>query len=73
MKAIEKGSIKHLIIQIVSISIWGIILYPLFDYILFKYITKSTFVYSIHDHVIQPIIFGFFTGTVLWIVDRKRK
>ena len=34
MRNIERGSIKHLVILIFAIAIFGIILYPLFDLIL---------------------------------------
>lgn len=33
MKNIERGSIKHLILLIVAIAVFGIILYPIFDLI----------------------------------------
>ncbi|MBQ6497166.1 MAG: hypothetical protein IJI58_00420 [Bacilli bacterium] len=70
MKKIKKGNKEHLIILIVAISIMGIILYPIFDLILARCITNSSFVYSIHSHIIQPIIFGCTTGTVFWIAEK---
>ena len=73
MKNIEKGSIQHLIIMIVMISVMGIILYPIFDYILYMFITKSNFVYSVHQYIIQPITFGCIMGTCFWIIDKKNK
>ena len=71
MNNIEKGSIKHLIISIITISITGIILYPIFDLVLCALITKAKFVYSVHNYIIQPIIFGVIMGTVFWISDKK--
>ena len=70
MKKIKKGSKEQLILLIVTISIMGIILYPIFDLILAKCITNSKFVYSVHNHIIQPIIFGCTTGTVFWIASK---
>ena len=73
MRNIERGSIKYLIILIITVSICGMILYPLFDLILCKFITNSEFVYSVHSYIIQPILFGFFFGTTFWLVDKQRK
>ena len=68
----EKGSIKHLIVLIVAISIFGMILYPLFDIIICKFITNSKFVYSVNEHIIKPFIFGIIMGIVFWVIDKKR-
>lgn len=73
MKDIEKGTIKYMLIESITISIFGIILYPLFDFILCKFFTNSTFTYSIFDHIISPIMFGFIIGIFSWLFDRKKK
>ena len=73
MKKIERGTIKYLIILIIAVAVCGFILYPLFDLILCKFITKSIFKYSVVDHVIQPIIFAFIFGVTFWSIDKKRK
>ena len=72
MKNIEKGSIKYLIILIILISLFGMILYPLFDLVYYKLITNKEFVYSIKNHIIEPIIFGFILGIIFFIIDRKK-
>lgn len=72
MNKIEKGSIKSLAIQIIAISIMGIILYPLFDLVCCKFITNSEFVYSIHSHIIYPISFGFIMGTINWLIEKNK-
>ena len=73
MKSVERGTTKYLIYLIVAVSICGMILYPIFDLVLCKFITNSEFTYSIHSHVIQPIIFGCIFGTTFWLADKKRK
>lgn len=73
MKKIEKGSVTYLILLIISVAIFGIILYPLFDVILCKFITNSKFTYSVHEHIIQPILFGCIFGIVTWVIEKKRK
>lgn len=72
MKDIERGSIKYLVIETITIALFGIILYPLFDLILCKFITNSEFVYSIHNHIIQPILFALILGIISWLIDRNK-
>ena len=69
----KKGSIKYLVILIIAIIIFGMILYPLFDLIICKFITNSRFIYSVNEHIIKPIFFGIILGLVLWVVDRKKE
>ena len=73
MKKIESGSVKYLVILIIMVSLFGIVLYPLFDLILCNYITNTKFTYSIHSHLIQPITFGIVFGVTFWLVNKKRK
>lgn len=67
----EKGSIKHLIVLIIAITLFGMILYPLFDIIYCKFITNNEFVYSVNGYLIKPLLFGIILGIVFWIIDRK--
>jgi len=73
MKNIENGSIKHLVVLIVAIAIFGMILKPLFDLVLCKFITHSEFLYSTHQYIVQPILFSCILGTTFWAVDKKQK
>ena len=73
MKNIERGTIKYLIILIVATAVCSMILYPLFDFIICKFITNSEFVYSFHAYIIQPILFACIFGTTFWLVDKKKK
>ena len=73
MKNIERGSKKYLVFLIAAVAICGMILYPLFDLILCKFITNSNFDYSVHKHVIQPILFAFIYGITFWSLDKKKK
>ena len=69
---IERGTIKYLVILIIAVAICGMALYPIFDLIYYKFITDSEFVYSIHDHIIQPILFAIIFGLTYWTVDKKK-
>lgn len=69
----KKDNIKYSVIWIFSIAIFGMILYPLFDLIICKFITNSRFIYSVNEHIIKPIFFGIILGLVLWVVDRKKE
>ena len=70
MKNKNFGSLKYLVFQIIVLCLVGIILYPIFDLLLCKFITNSTFAYSIHSYIIQPIIFGIIIGIVIWILEK---
>ena len=72
VKNIEKGSIKHLLLLIIVISLCGMIIYPLFDFIYFKFITNSNFAYSYKSYILEPITFATIIGIVLWVLDRNK-
>ena len=67
----KKDNIKYLVIWIFSIAIFGMILYPLFDLIICKFITNSRFIYSVNEHIIKPIFFFFFLVLLLFFVKIK--
>lgn len=71
MKDIKKGSIKHLIIQIIASIIAALIIFPLVDFISCKIFQNSEFVYTFKDYVIEPIIAGVLLGLVLWALDKR--
>ena len=73
MKNIKRGSKKYLVFLIAAVAICGMILYPLFDLILCKFITNFNFDYSVHKHIIQPILFAFIYGITFWSLDKKKK
>ena len=73
MGSIKKGSIIYLLILIATIAIFGIILYPIFDFILCKFITYSEFTYSVHNHIIQPVLFAVIFGFISWIIEKNTK
>ncbi len=54
-------------------AVIGIILYPLFDILICKFITKSVFEYSVTKHIIEPTIFGFAMGIILYFPFNKNK
>ena len=72
MKKISENKWLYTLCSAVAISIMGIILYPLFDYLLCKYITNSEFSYSVHQHIIQPVLFGCIIAFVLYAPIFKR-
>lgn len=56
-KIYEKRSLFVLAYGIAT-AIMGFTIYPLFDWLL-SFVTKSTFKYTIEDHIISPLVFGF--------------
>ena len=71
MKNIKKGSIEHLILLVVCFSLAGTILYPLFDFLLCKFITNSEFLFSFYSHVIKPFLFCIIMGPIFWMIEKK--
>ena len=71
MKNIEKGSIKHLIIQILASIVAALIIFPLVDFISCKIFQNAEFVYTVNDYIIEPIIIGIVLGLVFWALDRR--
>ena len=69
---IEKGTIKELIIQIIVYIAAAMIIWPLLDFIIDILIRKREFVYSINNHIIEPIIFGIIYGFIMWIIGKKK-
>ena len=57
----------------IGTALAGIIIWPLLDFILCSWITKTTFVYSVHEHIIQPIIFGFIVSFIVDIFFISKK
>ncbi len=72
MKNIERGSVKYLVLLIIWTAIFGLVLFPLFDFI-FDKIGNNDFTYSVSKHVISPIVFAIVYGLTFWIISKKRK
>ena len=72
MKKVEKGSKTELFSQMIATVIAGLVIWPLFDFILCVVFTHSDFKYSIIDHVVEPIIFGVVVGFAFWYTDKKK-
>lgn len=73
MKKIEKGSKNYFILLILSTVLCGIIIFPLLDFIICKFITNSQFTYSINNHIIKPTVSAFLFGSIYWQVERNKK
>ena len=67
----EKGRIKHLVLSIVTTDIFGLIVFPLFDWI-FSLFSKNQFKYTIREHIISPLILCTIVAIVCWFVDRRK-
>ena len=73
MKNLKSGTVKYLVVLIVLVAIIGMIINPLFDLLICKFFTNSDFNYSVVDHIVEPIIFAFIFGIIIWILDNKDK
>lgn len=72
MNKIKKSSYKYLVVLIVAISVAGMILWPLFDFIYSAVFTHSGFNYSVTEYVLKPISFGVVLGLTLWLIGKKQ-
>ena len=73
MKKIEENVWLYILAYGVTVSIMGIILYPLFDMVWCKFLTRSDFKYNVYDHIISPIIFGVTFAVICGIYKFKKK
>ena len=73
MKKIEENKWLYALVYAITIIIMAIILFPLFDILLAKFFTHSTFEYSIKEHIISPIILGIFFGLIQLIIRKNPK
>jgi hypothetical protein len=70
---IERGSIQHLILLMITVSICGIIIYPIVDFFICSFIQHTKFIYTFKFYIVQPIVGGIVTALVIWAIDRKRR
>ena len=73
MNYFQRGTIKYLIALIVTTALFGMIIYPLLDFIICKFFTHSEFKYLVFNHIVQPVLFGCIYGVTYWSIDKKRK
>ena len=71
MNKILENKWLRLLFDIVTTILAGFIVFPVLDFF-YSLITGGTFVYSIHEHIQEPIIFGVIFGLVSWIFFDRR-
>ena len=60
----------------ISCAIAGMIIWPLFDWIICLVFTHSDFSYSVNEYIVQPILFAVVIAivfTVFDVVGKKKK
>lgn len=73
MKKLENNMLLYILVYGLTTAIMGLIIWPGFDFLICKFITKSTFTYSVQNHILQPAIYGMMMGIVFWFVKPKTK
>lgn len=71
MNKISKNKWIQLLITIIVTIIIAALIFPLLDYI-YSLITHKSFVYSINNHIIEPIIWGIILGLISWGLDMRK-
>lgn len=72
MKKLTDNKCVQLAIYIIITIIMALIIFPLFD-IIYSVLTKSQFVYSVHEHIQRPAEMGLILGIVSWAVQNYMK
>ena len=72
VEKVKKNRALKILFNALGTAIAGIIIWPLLDLILCNWITRTTFVYSVYEHIVQPIIFGFIVSFIVDIFFIKR-
>ena len=67
MKKQKNSKWLKVLIFWIAVSVLGIIIYPLYDLLLCKFITDSKFFYSEYHHLVQPVLFGTFVSLVVYL------
>ena len=72
MKKIKENRMLYIIVNGIATGLAGVIIWPLLDLFLCKVINNSPFIYSVHEHIIEPIIFGFIISLIIDLTFRKK-
>ena len=73
MEKFKKNKILYMILFGLMIGIMGFIIYPLLDYLYYKFITHSNFVYNVQDYIIRPLEFGMIFSVIYCLLFEFRK
>ncbi len=67
----KKNSKLYYLLFGITTVVMGMILYPILDLIWAKFVTHSPFVYSVRDHIIDPVVFATII-TIVYYFTRKK-
>ena len=73
MKKIKTDSTEYVIVQTILIAVMGMIIWPLLDLFICGVIMHTPFVYSVSDHILEPVVYAGILGVVLWVIEKKKK
>ncbi len=68
MKKIEKGTILSLFVNIISLIVAAMIIWPLLD----RLFDGDKFKYTVYEYVVLPAIFGVIAGIIFWLFERRK-
>ena len=72
MKKLSENKFLYFIVMFITTSIVAMIIWPLFDFLVSKFITNSQFTYTIFDHIVKPTIFGAIFAAIDTIIISKK-
>ena len=68
MKKIEKGTILSLFVNIISLIVAAMIIWPLLD----RLFDGDKFKYTVYEYIVLPAIFGVIAGIIFWLFERRK-
>ena len=68
MKKIKE---KKFLYNFISETVFALVFFPLFDMFFRVVVDKKEFVYSVNDHILGPIMFGFFYALFTFIINKN--
>ena len=69
---VERGSFKHYLLLVIFMILMGIIIYPILDLIICKFLTQTKFVYTAKEYIFKPMLHGLCIGSGLYFIDLSR-
>lgn len=74
MEKLKKNKVLYIIVFGLIVGVVGMIIYPILDIVICKFITHTKFVWSVYNHIIKPLNFGMVFSIIycLLFVFRKK-
>ena len=73
MEKLKKNKILYIIVFGLIVGVVGMIMYPVLDLIVCKFITNTKCVWNVYNHIIKPFEFGMIFSIIYCLLFVFRK